>query len=142
MQRIQSLAQEEPCSTLEISAANMEKEMDYFSRSFDSKHFNNAVTILGELKKAGFKGNLPPVHSWELYDQSFSFPRVRHFDLVEEQMNELEHYQDNLNTNISNSHLLNKFVHAGKKVQGNLNQKYHDGEFKDPATVDPWAEKE
>ena len=120
----------------------MEKEIDLFSRTLDESHFHTAEHILGELKKGGYKGKLPPVHTWELYDTSFTFPRVRRYDLVEHEMNTLEHFQDNLNVNISNSRLLHKFIHHAKLVRSSFNAKYHDGEFKDPANENPWEEKE
>ena len=71
--------------------------MDRFSRAFDMTNYDNAVTIAGKLGK-----KLPPVHSWELLDKSFSFPRVRRYSDVQENMDMLEHFQDNLNTNLSN----------------------------------------
>ena len=48
-------------------------------------------------------------------------------------METLEHFEDNLNTNITNSKLLDKFVTHAKAVQGEFSEKYHNGEFKDPA---------
>ena len=60
-----------PCG-IEISSANMITEMDHFSRSFSKKHYMNAMDISKKL------GVLPPkVSTWELYDKSFTFPRVR-----------------------------------------------------------------
>ena len=47
-------------------------EMDHFSRSFDKKHFINAMDIS---KKLGV--NPPKVTTWNLYDKSFIFPRIR-----------------------------------------------------------------
>jgi hypothetical protein len=53
----QALVQAEPCEeALEMTEENMRGEMDYFSRSFDKKHYDNAMHIWGELKKNGFKG--------------------------------------------------------------------------------------
>jgi hypothetical protein len=106
--------------------------MDKFSRTFDIANYKKAMELAGEL------GQKPPrVHSWELLDKSFSFPRVRRFDDVQENMNMLEHFQDNLNTNISNMKHVENFIRVGKTVLGNLNEKYHDGEFADPAGFDP-----
>ena len=52
-------------------------------------------------------------------------------------MNELEHYEDNLNTNISNSHHLAKFIEVAKRVRENLNAKYDIG-FIDPGVDGDW----
>ena len=52
-------------------------------------------------------------------------------------MNELEHYEDNLNTNIGNSHHLAKFLEVAKKVRKNLNDKYDIG-FIDPGVEGDW----
>ena len=75
--------------------------MDAFSRTFDVRYYNKAMEIAGTIKQTP-----PRVTTWELYDKAFTFPRVRNYDLVKEQMDILEHYEDNLNTNISNSKLL------------------------------------
>ena len=111
----------------------MNKEMDAFSRTFDVKHFNNANAIKGALNGSGNKVALPRVKTWELYDKSFTWPKVRQYESVQEGMETLEHFEDNLNTNITNSRLLNKFITHGKAVQAEFNEKYHNGEFKDPA---------
>tara|TARA_B110000238_G_C15999799_1_gene383924 strand:+ start:108 stop:323 length:216 start_codon:yes stop_codon:yes gene_type:complete len=71
--------------------------MDQFSRKFDVKNYQNAMKIADKL---GLKA--PKVHSWELLDGSFSFPRVRRYESVQAQMDQVEHFQDNLNTNVSN----------------------------------------
>ena len=131
-----------PCDpALPMTAEQMKIEMDYFSRKFDMKHYNNAMKIFAELKKKGYKGPNPKVTSWELYDKSFAWPRVRQYPTVEEAMNVLEHFEDNLNMNISNSVLVKNFITNAKVVQKKLNDKYHNGEFKDPALVDPQADE-
>ena len=79
------------------SADEMQWQMDQFSRKFDMQNYLNAMEIAGELKIKP-----PRVHTWELLDGSFSFPRVRRYNDVQENMDLLEHFQDNLNTNISN----------------------------------------
>ena len=133
---LQSLAQAEEgkdCdSGLEISGAELNYLMDMFSRTFNKVHYDNAGKIADKL---GAK--LPAVHTWELYDGAFSFPRVRRYEVVQNVMNDLEHFQDNLNTNISNTVLLNRFIGVGKAAQAVLNEKFHDGEFADPAKKDP-----
>jgi len=34
----------------------------------------------------------PRVHAWELLDKSFSFPRIRRYQFVNENMDMLEHF--------------------------------------------------
>ena len=45
--------------------------------------------------------------TWDLYNNAFTFPRVRRYGFVVEGMNTIEQFEDNLNLNISNSKLLN-----------------------------------
>ena len=106
--------------------------MDQFSRKFNKQNYLNAVEIAGKLGVP-----LPRVHSWELLDTAFTFPRIRRYQFVQENMDMLEHFEDNLNTNISNSINVANFIKVGKTVVANLAAKYHDGEFVDPATFDP-----
>merc|ERR1711981_795834 len=96
----------------------------------------NAKNVAKELTKAG---STPKwyVKTWELYDKAFSFPRVRRYAYVQENMDMLEHFQDNLNTNISNSQHLANFLRVANVVRTALNDKYTDGEFTDPALTDP-----
>ena len=54
-------------------------------------------------------------------------------------MNELEHYEDNLNSNLSNKLALTRFVEVAKKVRANLNDKYDIG-FIDPRTNSSMAQ--
>ena len=48
-------------------------------------------------------------------------------------MESLEHFEDNLNTNITNTKLIQKFITHAKAVQSEFSEKFHNGEFKDPA---------
>lgn len=80
-----------------IHKDEMEWQMDQFSRKFNIKNYQNAMKIADELKIKP-----PQVKTWELYDKSFSFSRVRRYDEVQQNMDMLEHFEDNLNTNISN----------------------------------------
>merc|ERR1719198_360498 len=115
-----------------ISAEEMNWQMDQFSRKFDITNYNNAMTIAGKL------GEKPPaVHTWELVDKAFSFPRVRRFQDVQDNIDMIEHFQDNLNTNISNQKLVQNFIRVGKSAVAELAAKYHDGEFANPADSDP-----
>lgn len=52
-------------------------------------------------------------------------------------MDMVEHFQDNLNTNISNQVNVDNFIKQARLVVGGFNTKYHDGEFADPALYDP-----
>jgi len=114
------------------SGEEMVWQMDQFSRKFNVQNYLNAMEIAKELKLKP-----PAVHTWELVDKAFSFPRVRRYNDVQENMDMLEHFQDNLNTNISNMKNVHNFIRVGKTVIGELNEKYHDGEFADPAGYDP-----
>ena len=77
--------------------------MDMFSRTLDTRHWTNVLAIAKAKKeKQGVDPKLQ-VGTWELYNKSFAFPRVRRYNFVNENMDMLEHFQDNLNTNISNS---------------------------------------
>mgnify|MGYP007020038529 CR=1 FL=1 len=53
----------------------------------------------------------------------------------------LEHFQDNLNTNVSNTVNQENFIRTGKTVVDNFLNKYHDGEYDNPANHDPRKEK-
>jgi len=57
-------------------------------------------------------------------------------------MDMLEHFQDNLNTNISNSVHMKNFLRVANTVRKNFLQKYHDGEFDDPGNHDLREEAE
>ena len=110
--------------------------MEMFSRTFDRKYYDNAVSIQKDIKQA----SLPRVNAWELYDAAFAFPRVRRYDIVNQNMEMLEHFQDNLNTNISNLVNVANFIRAGQAVKQNLKERYHDGEFDCPCDHDPREE--
>jgi len=117
-----------------IDSEEMEWQMDQFSRGCDIKNYENSLFIG---KKLGKKP--PRVHAFELNDAAFSFPRVRRYDEVQANMDMLEHFQDNLNTNISNAVNADNFVRVCKTVRAGFNNKYHNGEYDDPATTDPRA---
>ena len=74
----------EPCEeALDVTQEELDIQLDYFSRRLDMKYYENAMKIYGELKKQGKDPKLS-VHTWELYDKAFSFPRVRRYELVNE----------------------------------------------------------
>jgi len=124
---------------IDVSQKQLDIELDYFSRNFDQKHYKKAMQIYKELKKQG-KNPKVSIHTWELYDKAFSFPRVRRYDLVQRHMDLLQHFQDNLNENFSNRLHVDNFVRVATAAQTALNEKYHNGEFDDPANFDPEAD--
>jgi len=129
---------DQPCEYLDETQDELDYQIDMFSRTLDPRHWTNAVNIATAIgKKTGTHPNIAKVHTWELYDSSFSFPRVRRYNFVNENMDMLEHFQDNLNTNISNSVHMANFLRVAATVRDNFLEKYHDGEFANPAAVDP-----
>lgn len=127
-----------PCEYLDETQDELDYQIDMFSRTLDPRHWTNVVNIAEAMtKKQGIKPVIAKVHTWELYDTAFSFPRVRRYNFVNENMDMLEHFQDNLNTNISNSVHMANFLRVARTVRGNFNDKYHDGEFNDPGNTDP-----
>jgi len=65
----------EPCVYLDETAAELQYQMDMFSRTLDPRHWTNVLNI----NKALPKGQKLGVHTWELYDKAFSFPRIRRY---------------------------------------------------------------
>lgn len=110
-----------------------------FSRTLDKRHWTNAQNIAAAMGKASSSAPGMKIHTWELYNKAFSFPRVRRYNFVNDNMDMLEHFQDNVNLNSSNSVNFENFLRVAKQVQSNLNTKYHNGEFADPAGFDPKA---
>ena len=121
---------------LEISEDNLHYQLGEFSRNFEMVNWDNAMHIKGELAKSGQAPKFA-VTTKELYDKSFSFPKVRNYDYAVQNMNELEHYEDNLNANLSNALALKRFIDVAKKVRANLNDKYDIG-FIDPGVEGDW----
>ena len=84
--------------------------MEYFSRYLEVKYFDNAMKIWQNLtENHGYRGRAT-VHTYELYDKAFTFPRVRKYEFVQENLDMLEHFEDNFNLNISNRQNLANFV--------------------------------
>ena len=104
----------QPDCNMPHTKSNMDEEMDNFSRTFDITHYNNAVNIFNTLKSEGYKGKLPHVKTWELYNDAFSFKKIKEHEQVVTNLDTLEHFQDNLNSNISNLHNVRKFIEYGK----------------------------
>merc|ERR1711998_444903 len=121
---------------LAITEDELHYQLGEFSRNFDLKNWDNAMEIKGKLAEAGQTPKFA-VTTKELYDHSFSFPKVRNYDYAVQQMNELEHYEDNLNANLSNKLALTRFIEVAKKVRANLNDKYDIG-FIDPGVEGDW----
>ena len=115
---------------LEISEDNLHYQLGEFSRNFEMANWDNAMHIKNELAKSGQSPKFA-VTTKELYDKSFSFPKVRNYDYAVQNMNDLEAVEDNLNSNLSNDFALHRFVDTAKKVRENLNAKYDIG-FIDP----------
>ena len=80
------------CVYLDETQAELDKQIDLFSRTLDPRHWTNVLNIAGAMKaKSGVAPKLK-VHTWELYDKAFSFPRVRRYAMVQENMDMLEHF--------------------------------------------------
>jgi hypothetical protein len=87
-----------PCVYLDETQAELDKQIDLFSKTLDVRHWTNVLNIAGALKeKSGVAPKLQ-VHTWELLDKAFTFPRIRRYAYVQENMDMLEHFEDNLNT--------------------------------------------
>ena len=121
---------------LEISEDNLHYQLGEFSRNFQMVNWDNAMHISGELRNGGASPKVA-VTTKELYDKSFSFPKVRNYDYAVQNMNELEGAEENLNTNLSNGLALKRFIAVAKKVRANLNDKYDIG-FVDPGVDGDW----
>lgn len=127
-----------PCVYLDETQDELDYQVDMFSRTLDPRHWKNATNIAKKLKNP--KG--VRVHTWELYDKAFTFPRVRRYNFVNDNMDMLEHFQDNLNTNITNEVNMERFLRAAQTVRQNISTKYHNGEFDDPGNHDPKKEED
>lgn len=52
-----ALVESQKCEeALDVTPEEMHIQMDYFSRHFDRKYYDNAMKIWGELRKNGYKG--------------------------------------------------------------------------------------
>ena len=107
-------------------------QLEEFGRTLDKAHYDNALAIYAELKKAG-KDPKVRVNTYEYLDKAFSFERVRRYDLVQQHMNLVEHLQDNLNQNFTNQQNVDQFLIVARAAVAAFNVKYHNGDFTDPA---------
>lgn len=92
-----------PCIYLDETQGELDKQVDLFSKTLDPRHWTNVLNIAGAMKKKSGSAPRLQVHTWELLDKAFTFPRIRRYAYVQENMDMLEHFEDNLNTNVSNS---------------------------------------
>ena len=127
---LMSMNNRECSKDLEISEDALHYELAKFSRNFDTKHYNNAMQILDKLNEKG-ENVRAAVTTKELYHKSFSFPKVRNYDFAREQLDILQHFEDNLNINLKNELALANFISNAKKVRAALNDKYGNA-FIDP----------
>lgn len=125
----------------------MVKKVEYFSRKFEPELFEDAMKIFNNLTyrfPSDKTIKFPFIHTYELYDKAWSFPRVRKYEIVQQNMDMLEHFEDNLNTNPTNKQNLANFIRVATTVRKNLNAKYgkeSGGGFIDPYDEDPYEEK-
>ena len=132
----------QPCEYLDETNEELAYQVDMFSRTLDTRHWTNVLAIAKAMDKKNGSHPKLQVHTWELFDKSFSFPRVRRYNFVNENMDMLEHFQDNVNTNISNNVNMDNFLRVARTVRDNFTTKYHDGEFDAPSKHDPREEAE
>ena len=128
---------------LNYTQTGLDEQMEYWSRNLSLEYYENAKKIWKNLTDnvPGYKGVLD-THTFELYDKAFEFSRVRRYQDVQENMDMLEHFEDNLNMNPMNSKALANFLRVATTVRKNFQNKYAgDGGFVDPANTDPFDEK-
>jgi hypothetical protein len=82
---------DKPCVYLDETTAELDHQVDLFSKTLDTRHWTNAVNIQSSLKGQGKSPKLY-VHTWELLDKAFDFPRVRRYQFVRENLDLLEHF--------------------------------------------------
>ena len=76
------------CVYLDETNDELSYQIDMFSRTLDPRHWTNVLNIEKKLAEP----RLLHVHTWELYDKAFSFPRIRRYEYVQENMDMLEHF--------------------------------------------------
>ena len=129
---------------LNYTQAGLEQELEYWSRNLTVENYQNAMKIWQNLTDLvpTFSGKLT-TKTYELYDKAFVFSRVRRYQEVVENLDMLEHFEDNLNMNPLNSQALANFLRVGTTVRKNMLEKYGGeslGGFIDPALTDPYEE--
>jgi len=82
----------DPCVYLDETQDELDYQVDMFSRTLDVRHWKNAQNIAKAMGKNGTSAAGLKIHTWELYDQAFSFPRVRRYGFTNDKMAMLEHF--------------------------------------------------
>ena len=62
---------------LSITHDELDHQLDLFSRTFEPGHWKNVLAVSKALTDKESKDAKLAVHTWELYDRAFEFPRVR-----------------------------------------------------------------
>jgi len=81
-----------PCVYLDETQAELDNQVDLFSKTLDVRHWTNTLNIAGALKDKSGSAPKLQVHTWELLDKAFTFPRIRRYAYVQENMDMLEHF--------------------------------------------------
>ena len=76
------------CVYLDETEEELAYQVDMFSRTLDPRHWTNVLNI----NKKFASPKQTAVHTYELYDKAFSFPRIRRYEYVQENMDMLEHF--------------------------------------------------
>ena len=103
----------QPCVYLDETQEELDYQIDMFSRTLDPRHWTNAQNVA---KAIGADPSKMKIHTWDLYDKAFSFPRVRRYNFVNDNMDMIEHFQDNLNLNVTNNRNMENFLRVAKQV--------------------------
>ena len=103
--------------------------MELFSKTLDKKHYDNAYAIA---EKLGVK--LPSVTTHKHYSDSFGkWDEVKNYDSTEAHLDEVKKWQDNLNSNPTNSVHVKRFIDNVGNVRKQVTTKYPPCVFEDPA---------
>jgi len=82
----------DPCVYLDETQDELDYQVDMFSRTLDPRHWTNAQNIAKAMGKNGTSAPGLKIHTWELYNNAFSFPRVRRYGFTDDNMDMLEHF--------------------------------------------------
>jgi hypothetical protein len=82
----------DPCVYLDETQDELDYQVDMFSRTLDVRHWTNAQNIAKAMGKNGTSATGLKIHTWELYNNAFSFPRVRRYGFTNDNMDMLEHF--------------------------------------------------
>ena len=101
----------------------MKDEMQKFSQTLVEDHYDNAIKIQDELKKAGnpVADQLLKIDTKDFFRSGFKmFPQVANNEYVKDELTYLEGAEDNLNGNIHNKNLVQAFIQRGHEVATKL----------------------